>query len=110
MTFGALVLIATLLPDMARFVAPLDYLGDVSYGLYLWHLPVILTLKNLRPAATPATVLALTLAIVIALSATTWRFIEQPIIRRLSLRARSSVGKRDRVHRGPASSHAPRTW
>ena len=25
--------------------APLDYLGDISYGIYLWHLPVILVLK-----------------------------------------------------------------
>ena len=83
--FGALVLLAAQLPDMTRLIAlrPLNDLGEISYGIYLWHLPVILTLKNLWPAATPATVLALTLAIVIALAATTWRFIEQPIILRL---------------------------
>lgn len=83
--FGALVLFATALPDMTRMalLRPLDYLGEISYGIYLWHLPVILTLRELLPAATPAAMLAMTLAIVIVLSAATWRFIEQPFIRRL---------------------------
>ena len=83
--FGALVLFATALPDMTRMalLRPLDYLGEISYGIHLWHLPVILTLRELLPAATPAAMLAMTLAIVIVLSAATWRFIEQPFIRRL---------------------------
>ena len=85
LTFGALVLLAAQLPDMTRLLPlrPLNYLGEISYGIYLWHLPVLLTLKNLSPASTPATLLVTTLAVVIALSAVTWRFLEQPIIRRL---------------------------
>jgi hypothetical protein len=85
LTFGALVLLAAQLPDMTRLLPlrPLNYLGEISYGIYLWHLPVLLTLKNLLLAATPATLLVMTLAVVIALSAVTWRFLEQPIIRRL---------------------------
>ena len=82
-TFGALVLFASLLPNVARFVPPLDYLGDVSYGIYLWHLPVILVLTAHSVASSPVALLMWTLAIVIALSALTWHFLERPIIRRL---------------------------
>ena len=81
--FGSLVLFASLLPDVARFVRPLDYLGDVSYGIYLWHLPVILTLTAYSVAGSPGALLLWTLAVVIALSALTWHFMERPIIRRL---------------------------
>ncbi len=85
LTFGALVLFASELPDLTRYalLRPLAYLGEVSYGIYLWHLPVILTLGSHWPALPPATVLALTLAIVITLSSTTWHLLERPIIRRL---------------------------
>ena len=82
-TFGLLVLVASLLPDIARFLRPLDYLGDVSYGVYLWHLPVILTLTAHALTRSPMELLTWTLAVVIALSALTWHFLERPIIRRL---------------------------
>ena len=52
LTFGALVLFAAQLPDITRVrLRPLDYLGDISYGIYLWHLPVILLLKEPRAGA-----------------------------------------------------------
>jgi len=84
LTFGALVLFASELPDLTRLplLRPLDYLGRVSYGIYLWHLPVILTLRNEWPTLSPAALLALTVAIVLALAATTWHYLERPIIRR----------------------------
>ena len=81
--FGSLVLLASLLPDVARFVRPLDYLGVVSYGIYLWHLPVILTLTAHSVAGSPMTLLLWTLAVVIALSALSWHLVERPLIRRL---------------------------
>jgi hypothetical protein len=68
------VLFASLLPNVARLVPPLDYLGDVSNGIYLWHLPVILALTAHSMASSPLTLLGWTLAIVIALSALTWPF------------------------------------
>ncbi len=84
LTFGALVLGATMIPDLTRLrpLAPLNYLGEISYGIYLWHLPVILSLKRSAVAADPGVMLGLALALVIMLSALTWHLFERPIIRR----------------------------
>ena len=61
---------------------PLYYLGEVSYGIYLWHLPVILALKPLSTMVSPESVLMMTLAGVVTLSALTWHLFEKPMIRR----------------------------
>jgi peptidoglycan/LPS O-acetylase OafA/YrhL len=84
LTFGALVLLAAQLPDMTRVwpLRPLYYLGEVSYGIYLWHLPVILALKPLSAIVSPERVLVMTLLGVVTLSALTWHLFEKPMIRR----------------------------
>jgi peptidoglycan/LPS O-acetylase OafA/YrhL len=56
------------------------YLGDISYGIYLWHLPVILLWKPYigeQPELFWITVLPCTLA----LSALSWHLLEKPMIR-----------------------------
>ena len=84
LSFGALVLLAAQLPDLTRYrpMRPLNYLGEISYGIYLWHLPVILWLKRNAPAATAQDMLWMTLAGVIALSMLSWHLLERPLIRR----------------------------
>jgi peptidoglycan/LPS O-acetylase OafA/YrhL len=62
---------------------PLVGIGIVSYGVYLWHLPLILVVRELGllPAAIlPRFVVVLTLA----LSAATlsWKLLERPLIQR----------------------------
>lgn len=52
--------------------------GLVSYSLYLWHWPVIAFARTLGfDPASPATTASL-LLLMAALSAATWRFVEQP--------------------------------
>jgi peptidoglycan/LPS O-acetylase OafA/YrhL len=59
--------------------SPLGYLGRRSYGLYLWHAPVILALSSTGPL-TPVTMpIAIVLSFVLA--ELSWRFIESPFLR-----------------------------
>src|SRR6476661_276687 len=68
---------------------PLAYAGLVSYGIYLWHVPVILVLKerNALPVALLPRLLTV-LAITVAIASVSWRLIEQPVIERAHGRKR----------------------
>lgn len=58
----------------------LYYLGDISYGIYLWHLTVILVLKE-RLHDQPLLALTVTVPTVLLLSAASWHWLEKPAIR-----------------------------
>jgi peptidoglycan/LPS O-acetylase OafA/YrhL len=53
------------------------YLGDTSYTLYLWHLPVIVLLQTVLPKGVLYYLIAVALAL--ALTMVTYRFYEDPI-------------------------------
>jgi peptidoglycan/LPS O-acetylase OafA/YrhL len=57
---------------------PLRWIGARSYGIYLWHYPVIVltTPPNTKPDLVRAT---LQIGAAIGLAALSWRFIEEPI-------------------------------
>ncbi|MFT4127262.1 MAG: acyltransferase, partial [Gordonia sp. (in: high G+C Gram-positive bacteria)] len=79
------VLVATVVPEtlVASIlgIAPLRWIGERSYGIYLWHMPVIAflpgTLRSERPVATAA----ITIGVTIAFAAVSWRYVEDPIRR-----------------------------
>lgn len=94
------VLIATVVPEtlVATVLAlsPLRWIGERSYGIYLWHMPVIAfvpaTIRTGYPVANAAIVVAFT----VVMSALSWRYVEDPIRRgglRAALRARPVVRK-----------------
>ena len=57
--------------------APLIWIGERSYGIYLWHYPVILLISGGKKA--PLWVSILEILLTILLSALSYRFIETPI-------------------------------
>ena len=60
---------------------PLRWVGIRSYGMYLWHWPVIALAAALAGSGpTSAWAWAIETAITIALAAASWRFIETPIL------------------------------
>lgn len=62
---------------------PLAAIGEVSYGLYLWHLPLLLVARTaglLPHALVPRLAVVLTLSLLAA--AASWRFVERPWIER----------------------------
>lgn len=77
----ALVLMFGATPSLARrtlTLPPVRLVGLVSYSSYLWHQPILSFLDYTgRAPVTPATQAAVVLA-TLALSALSWRYIEQP--------------------------------
>lgn len=62
---------------------PLRYLGTISYGIYLWHLPILLTLHDL-PWLGPERALPIVVGLTLALAAFSWHFFEKPLAKRFS--------------------------
>ena len=75
---------------------PLAAIGTVSYGLYLWHLPLLIVMDR---AGLLPTALALRLVVVLAVSlaaaAASWRFVERRWIRGRSAAGRGEQPRRD---------------
>lgn len=84
---------------------PAVWLGMVSYGIFLWHLPVIgWVLAHPRPSGLPLATLEAA-AITLPLAAASWYLVERPAMR-LGTRARSRPD-RDPSARTPVLEPAP---
>lgn len=79
--FG-LVVLATCVITHATIVtvaAPLRYLGTISYGIYLWHLPVLLSVKQIKDLP-QADALALVMVLTLLLASGSWHFFEKRFV------------------------------
>src|SRR5690606_9832270 len=93
---GAAMLIwprlAPSLAASALSIKPAQFIGKISYSLYLWHWPLIVYFRHLNMEQMPDLTLAIALlAGCILLSAISWRFIEKPFRRLKSGSPRRSV-------------------
>ncbi len=79
--FAAIVLVVGTRPPGVLALGPLRALGTVSYGLYLWHFPLmsLLASHRLLPGHFPSA-LALVLSAALPIAALSWRFVERPIL------------------------------
>ena len=86
--FLCVVAAAVHLPQVAQMwpLRPVHYVGEVSYGIYLWHMFAIELCLGLH-GITQQRALALTLGLTLILASASWHFFEKPILefgRRLS--------------------------
>lgn len=85
-TLGVLVAVCTKGTLLARFfgLAPLRWIGERSYGIYLWHLPVMVFTPDAFLAGVGWLRNTIMVVVTLALSALSWTLVEDPI-RRLGL-------------------------
>ena len=75
-------------------------LPDWSYGIYIWHYPVMQMVLYWKPEADPLQVAAYSIPVTVLISAASWSWIEKP-----SLSGKVSLGQwLERTVRGPRSS------
>lgn len=111
MHLGICLVLCALTATRTAFVRLFDHpfvvsLGTISYSIYLWHLPVVelLAFRVLGTASRPPSasgyfvLLAATLAVVLPLSALSYRWVERPF---LDARARRRDGAANRRAMNP---------
>lgn len=87
-------------------IRPLPAIGRISYGLYLWHLPVATLLHGRVPTRYYAQ-LTLVMALTFAAAILSAMFVEEPVLRRVKarLRDRSASTAQSPAHpAGPADA------
>ena len=75
-------------------VLPLRWVGARSYGIYLWHLPVVAFMPSTVLIDRPVLRSAVQLGLIVVLAAASFRLIEDPIRRHTLARARWSLAFR----------------
>jgi Acyltransferase family len=83
LSFATALMVAAAASPASRFGRilgwePLRWLGVRSYGIYLWHFPIIVLTTSAVAGETPSR-RVLQLAAIIGCAALSWRFIEEPI-------------------------------
>jgi peptidoglycan/LPS O-acetylase OafA/YrhL len=109
---GSALVIAAGTGGQQRFLWPLTgrtstYIGDISYSLYVWHFPAIIFLAALLPDISDARRYVVTLLVIGAVSALSFRFVEEPIRHWESKRSKARRGRRTPlVERDPRPASA----
>jgi peptidoglycan/LPS O-acetylase OafA/YrhL len=94
---GILMLLASGDSVVARClsVSPLQWLGKISYGVYLWHYPVMLVLRetmggNDQVKENFLAYFFYSFAVSITLAFLSWHWLEQPILNRVNKKSSSA--------------------
>ena len=82
-----------------------NYLGDISYSLYLWHFPVIILVAAVAPVSGPVGY-GMILVVILLLSSASYHFIEDPIRRSRWLDPKNKSGRKRHVNAREKAAYA----
>jgi peptidoglycan/LPS O-acetylase OafA/YrhL len=69
-------------PARLLALAPIVYVGQISYGLYLWHFPIFQWLTSYWTGLDPVGLFAVRISCTVAAAVISFHFVEMPIRRR----------------------------
>ena len=78
---GSVTLIADHPVGKVLSVPPLPYLGRISYGMYLWYLPVLLVMTSGRTHLQGVPLLAARMVVIVVIAAASFHLVEMPVRR-----------------------------
>ena len=85
---------------------PLAWMGEITYGFYLWHIPLLVFARGTGVLPEGIVLGLVVLPVAIAFGAASWYFVERPIMRRAARLPRS--GAEAAGIAGPADAGAAR--
>jgi peptidoglycan/LPS O-acetylase OafA/YrhL len=81
---------------------PMQYVGKISYSLYLWHFPVIIIVATLFPQPQDVLTMLLQVALMLLLSVVSFHLVEDPVRKSKWLSAPRAINAR-RASRQPGT-------
>ena len=81
---------------------PLAWMGEITYGFYLWHIPLLVFARGTGVLPEGIVLGLVVLPVAIAFGAASWYWIERPLMQRAARMPKS--GAEAAGHAGPAGS------
>jgi len=79
---------------------PLAWMGEITYGFYLWHIPLLVLARGTGLLPSGIVLALVVLPVAVAFGAASWYLVERPIMRRAARLPRVADAS---GHAGPAT-------